>query len=186
MNNIERYIQKAVKRELVAQSRVARRNDAARRRIDRRVYAIRHNDGIKDLVSKAIGSAKEIINDFKRLPTGKKIAILASRALQILGSFLSFKTIAEARSNLKEMDKVRAELQREYNEQANLTEAALIPRLQREYQGKVEAAAHERIPKASKMALKAFIGLLAFLTGTLGQKIISSSEEDMSRGEARR
>ena len=46
------------------------------KRIDHRVLAVRHCDDLKDIALKIKAKASELINQFKELPTGKKIAVL--------------------------------------------------------------------------------------------------------------
>lgn len=171
MNNIERYIQKAVKRELAAQGRVARRNDAARRHIDKCAYAIRHNDGIKEFVSRAIEKGKELVRQFSELPGGKKIAVLISRIVQVLSGVFAAKSALEFKAKAKEIDSMQSALKQAYNETANLTENWQMPQLQSEYSEASGALKANKKAAVCKAGLKVFIGLLGIVGGSIAKEV---------------
>ena len=73
--------------------------------IDRCAFAVRHNDGIKDIVLKLKAKCVEMINAFKKLPAGRKIVFLLSKLLQISGAVFAAKSGYDV---VKEIKRVKA------------------------------------------------------------------------------
>lgn len=78
-----------------------------RRHIDRRVYAIRHNDGLKDIYLKLKQKAKEAIDYFKAMPKGKKVAVLIASAVGVCGAILASKSASETKAKIDELENLR-------------------------------------------------------------------------------
>lgn len=117
MNNIDKYIQKAVKRELAARRDSGRRCDAAirRRRImDSAARNIRHNDGIQDLFVKVKDKISEAINSFKRLPAGRKVAAILGSMLTLAGGIFAAKNLSQMASDYKRLSSMKKELESSY------------------------------------------------------------------------
>lgn len=117
MNNIDKYIQKAVKRELAARRDSSRRCDAAirRRRImDSAARNIRHNDGIQDLFVKVKDKISEAINSFKRLPAGRKVAAILGSMLTLAGGIFAAKNLSQMASDYKRLSSMKKELESSY------------------------------------------------------------------------
>jgi outer membrane murein-binding lipoprotein Lpp len=117
MNNIDRYIQKAVKRELACRRGSSRHSDAAirRRRImDSAARHIRYNDGIQDLFAKVKDKITEAINSFKRLPAGRKVAAILGSMLTLAGSIFAAKNLAQMSSDYKRLSSMKSELESSY------------------------------------------------------------------------
>lgn len=85
----------------------ARGVNIRRRHIDRRVFAIRHNDGLKDIYLKLKQKAREAIDYFKALPGGKKVAILIGSAVAVCGAILASKSAGETKKEIDELENLR-------------------------------------------------------------------------------
>ena len=160
MNNIERYIQKAVKRELAAQGRVARRNDSKRRHIDYRAYAIRHSDGLRDIAAKLKEKAVSLANEFKQMKGGQKIAVVLFNLVKLAGTLFAVKSAADIKRSF-------AQIEREKNNLINLSDAW-------QKQGIEMNAGNEKKAVALKSGLKVIAGMLSVLLAAAGEKVVAA------------
>lgn len=165
--NIDRYIRQSVRRELAAR----RYRDSRRRHIDYCAYSIRHNDGIKDIVSKAIDKCKELINQFKALPAGRKIVVILSRVLQGLSVFFSAKSALEFKARAKELDKMKADVQTAYNEATQLADEVQMRSLNEENSALQGYFGDRKRVAFIKAGFKILVGLLGVLSGTVVREI---------------
>lgn len=103
--NIDQYIQKQVQKELANASK-SRRLD--RRHIDRRVYAIRHCDGLKDIASKIKEKAMSMAEQFKQMDGGQKTAYILAKIAKNVAGFFAIKSAVDIKSKLDELNRDKA------------------------------------------------------------------------------
>lgn len=72
----------------------------SRRHIDYRVRAVRHCDDIKDIALKVKAKAQELINEFKAMPAGKKIAIALTKLVKYVSAIYAAKTANDLRKDI--------------------------------------------------------------------------------------
>ena len=138
---------------------ISRKN---RRHIDYRVRAVRHCDDIKDIALKVKAKAQELINEFKALPTGRKIAVALTKLVKYVSAIYAAKTANDLRKDIALI-----------NDWKNHT-IQLADEWQRS--GIEETAADHKALLIKKQGLKALIGLVTALVAYAGEKFAKASD----------
>lgn len=144
------------------------RDSISRRRImDSVARHIKYNDGIKDIIDNLKSKINEAIANFKSLPTGRKIAVLLSKTLQIVMGILAAKNVAKLAQNIKTLKSVKAQL----------AAAGDDPDFQKE-----KALSQAGGAVAAYTSLKVIISLLGVLIASVTAKL-AVAQKQVSEGE---
>lgn len=133
----------------------------SRRHIDYRVRAVRHCDDIKDIALKVKTKAQELINEFKALPTGRKIAVALAKLVKYVSAIYSAKTAIELKKSISLI-----------NDWKNATTQMADEWLKQEIVSSAESVKKKLI---LKQGLKALIGLVTALVAYAGEKFAKAS-----------
>lgn len=146
-----------------------RYRDSIRRRrvMDRVARHIKYNDGIKDIIDKLKNKINEAIANFKSLPTGRKVAVLLTKTLQILTGILAVKNVAKLGQNIKTLKAVKRRLEMVGND----------PDFDRE-----KAMAKEGGAVIAYTSIKIIVSLLGVLITTIAAKL-AVAQKQVQEGE---
>lgn len=150
------------------------RDSYARRRIiDSAVRHLKYNDGIKDIADKIKSKISEAINEFRSLPRGKKIAFLLASLATLIGTFFAAKNTTELVYMLKDINKVKGELEKEKeNFEAYARGASFNP----ENSGTKDILDVKKIFAASKL-VSVVISLTSAITAMISAKIAVAKKQ---------
>lgn len=178
MNNIDHYIQRAVKRELAAQGRVERqgkvavrkdskrRSDASRRHIDKCALAVRHSDGLQDIATKIKEKAAALMDMLKNSPKAQKVVRGLGILLSLISATFAVKSAVDVKRQIQQINACNKEIQSNFDEFSSLED--------------YEEGGAPLISKKKafiKGGLKALLGLVSAFCGILMQKYAKNSEE---------
>ena len=137
----------------------------SRRHIDYRVRAVRHCDDIKDIALKVKAKAQELINEFKAMPTGKKIAIALTKLVKYVSAIYAAKTAKDLIKDIMLINDWKAYiLKKTANGWLNSEDF-------------IQAADSASVLKKKlmlKMGIKALIGLVIALVAQVKEKTIKA------------
>ena len=133
----------------------------SRRHIDYRVRAVRHCDDIKDIALKVKAKAQELINEFKSMPTGKKIAIALTKLVKYVSAIYAAKTANDLRKDIMLINDWKSQ----------------TIQLAEEWQRSGIESSADDMKKyyIKKKGLKALLGLVTALVAYAGEKFAKAS-----------
>lgn len=161
-----------------------------RRHIDRRVFAVRHNDGVKDLVLKLKNKCKESIQLFKRLPTGAKIIKVLAKVVTIASGIFAAHSAIELKSDLAQLNNAKKALefwasdpvagddlryQRAMRKSWNEEKNGPLPGKNSAAENAALGVAGDFLPLVTKAqaTLKIIVGIIGVIIGTVTDTMVS-------------
>jgi hypothetical protein len=162
--------------------------------IDRRVYLVRHNDGIKDLFGKLKQKVSEAVSYLKqnRSTIVRRIVKLLLGAVAAAGAIFAAKSVIDGKNSVKRLEKYKENIEREASQLS-------FADMQDEYdmesfaqaQGNVEsdrkAAAATAMRRnelqqkyvKTKMLIKGIVGVLGVIASAAGAILMKSKSENV-------
>jgi tetrahydromethanopterin S-methyltransferase subunit F len=135
--------------------------------IDHRVLAVRHCDDLKDIALKIKAKASELINQFKELPTGKKIAVLLAKLIQLVSGFYAAKSAVEFKGKVDEI---------KYTCENIKSQARLFGRNDPSLENGIETAGNSlKTNLILKQGLKIVLGLAGAFVAGAAEKFVKNS-----------
>lgn len=131
-----------------------------KRHMDRCVRMIRHSDGIRDIAQKIKDKAVELINKFKQLSGGQKIALILTKIVKAVAAIYTAKTVNDIRKDIQLINGWKSQTMQLAEEW--------------ERKGIEESAGGLKRKIFLKQGLKALLGLITALVAFSKEKVIKA------------